>query len=54
MSTQIPSRPETIPEGRESPRAGGLTLFAAALMVAARVWQVAVIWALPKFRRDAL
>jgi hypothetical protein len=39
MSTQIPSRPVTAPE-RQSPWAGGLTLFAATLMVVAGVWHV--------------
>jgi hypothetical protein len=55
MSTQIPSRPETAAKQRESPWAGGLILFASALVVAAAgVGQVAVIWALATFRRDAL
>jgi len=39
MSTQIPSQPLADQEARESPWAGGLTVFAASMMVISGIWQ---------------
>jgi hypothetical protein len=40
VSTQIPSRPKTSPDQRESPWASGLTVAAATFLMIAGVWQI--------------
>jgi hypothetical protein len=40
VSTEIPSRPMTSPDQRESPWASGLTVVAATLLVIAGIWHI--------------